>query len=82
MNIVKDKRQITGTIEIDGCHFIGCYFEDCDIAYSGGAFKLEHTAFKKCRVQVGGAAARTVRFLDKFGIINEGDSFHLPMYED
>lgn len=58
----------TDTVILDGHHFIGCTFNGCELAYSGGDFAHEGSTFgAECSLMFYGAAHRTRLVLEWCG---------------
>ncbi len=56
------------TAVLDGRHFVGCTFDGCEIAYSGGDFAHEASTFgRPCSLVFYGAAHRTRLVLEWAG---------------
>ena len=51
-------------VNLDGCVFINCHFENCTLVYNGGkAPSLINSSFEKIGFKFSGAAAETLNFI-------------------
>jgi len=57
------------TVILDGCAFINCVFDGCDMVYDGkyDTSQIECRTGRPCNVLIGGSAQRTLNTLKTLG---------------
>jgi len=74
MKVVNDQTIQKETVIIDDTEFRSCTFVKCTLNYTGGKFGLINCAAEDCFCEFFGPAARTILFLQKFGLLAKDPS--------
>jgi hypothetical protein len=70
MKTVQGKTFDRTTVTFDDTEFVNCTMTNCELIYSGGPFGFVETDITNCLITLRGAAAFSVGFLEKFGLID------------
>ena len=65
MQLIENENLTHKTITLDGRHFIGCRYENCQVFYSGGDYELTDTTLTNCQITLLGPAMRTAGLLGR-----------------